>query len=176
MEALCSYLSQNRSVTHLDLKNNKINALGAQLISNVIRNNQILTSIDLRWNDIGNQGAKAILASLEQNTTIIQLDLAGNSISENILHQIKQLTNANRSKTHVGSRRVVASQVRFKMKGEGRREKKDFFFFLYLFLIFSLKKKDMSQQSTYKGGVTQADVRQQLAERENENQVVMPYE
>lgn len=38
-EALYSLIANNRSITHLDLRNNKINQTGAHIISNFIRNN-----------------------------------------------------------------------------------------------------------------------------------------
>lgn len=44
----------NRTITHLDLRNNRINATGAHILSNIIRNNNVLHSIDLRWNELGN--------------------------------------------------------------------------------------------------------------------------
>ena len=49
VESLHAYLSSNRSITHLDIKNNKINPIGAHIISNILRNNNSLVYIDLRF-------------------------------------------------------------------------------------------------------------------------------
>ena len=54
LESLYQLMQNNRTVTHLDLRNNRINATGAHILSNIIRNNNILHSIDLRWNELGN--------------------------------------------------------------------------------------------------------------------------
>ena len=57
MRALYEFMANNRSVTHLDLRNNRINAEGCKFIANILRNNNVLVSLDLRWNEIGNKGA-----------------------------------------------------------------------------------------------------------------------
>ena len=54
LESLYQLMQNNRTVTHLDVRNNRINATGAHILSNIIRNNNILHSIDLRWNELGN--------------------------------------------------------------------------------------------------------------------------
>jgi hypothetical protein len=100
-------MKENRNITHLDLKNNRINATGAHIIANIIRNNHVLSSLDLRWNDIGNSGAKTILAALQDNYTLISVEIVGNSINEEILYDISNICKANREKSHVENRRIM---------------------------------------------------------------------
>ncbi|KAL4476153.1 hypothetical protein ABPG74_009886 [Tetrahymena malaccensis] len=96
LESLYVLLSNNRSITHLDLRNNKINQTGAHIIANIIRNNTSLSSLDLRWNELGANGGRAILQAMQENGCLVGLELAGNGIPEEINSEIQQLVTNNR--------------------------------------------------------------------------------
>ena len=100
LEGLYELMMNNRTVTHLDLRNNRITSAGSGILANIIRNNNVLCSMDLRWNELGNSGARALVAALQDNYTIISLDLSGNSVNEDILNEIEAICRANRNKTH----------------------------------------------------------------------------
>ncbi|KRX01579.1 hypothetical protein PPERSA_01482 [Pseudocohnilembus persalinus] len=110
LESLYSLLQTNKNITHLDLRNNRINQNGAHIIANIIRHNNTLSSLDLRWNEISNIGAQAILAALENNYSLVSLELAGNSVQEQILQQIQQVTIQNREGNQRNMRRILLPQ------------------------------------------------------------------
>ena len=98
LEALSNFLSQNTSLNHLDLRNNRITTNDANLIGNLIKVSKSLISLDLRWNELGNIGAKTILTSMRENNIIQALELTGNNISEDLLRDLQGLLDRNRQK------------------------------------------------------------------------------
>jgi Ran GTPase-activating protein (RanGAP) involved in mRNA processing and transport len=63
-------LTDNRSITKVDLRNNEIGPEVGTLIATCLKSNSTLQFIDLRWNRLGNTGAKAILKGLNVNKII----------------------------------------------------------------------------------------------------------
>ena len=98
LEALSNYLSQNTSLNHLDLRNNRITTNDANLIANLIKVSKSLISLDLRWNELGNIGAKAILTSVRENNILQVLELSGNNVSEDLLRDLQGFLDRNRQK------------------------------------------------------------------------------
>ena len=81
----CGALGENKSITNVDLRNNRVPGSASVYLSNLIRMNSSIQVLDLRWNELGTEGAKALIPGLEKNRTLIQLDLSGNKISEEVL-------------------------------------------------------------------------------------------
>ena len=88
IECLCSALGVNKSLLHLDLRNNRIVPSAGPSLGNMLALHRTLQVLDLRWNDLGTEGAKSLLGPLEKNRGLIELDLAGNKVSEEVLNAI----------------------------------------------------------------------------------------
>ena len=88
LEMLCGALGENKSITNVDLRNNKIGGNAYMYLSNLIRMNNTLQVLDLRWNELGTEGAKGLIAALEKNRSLTQLELSGNKITEEVLNII----------------------------------------------------------------------------------------
>ena len=85
MEMLCGALAQNKSVTSLDLRNNRIPLSAVTPLATLIRSNNTIEKLDLRWNEIATDGAKILVPALERNRTLVELELSGNKIAEEVL-------------------------------------------------------------------------------------------
>ena len=92
---LSEALKVNKSITTLDLRNNKITPEGAHALANALRVNTSLKNLDLRWNYLGVRGGKYILEALNENYTIIDLKLAGNEIDYKTLQEVEKLVRRN---------------------------------------------------------------------------------
>eukprot|EP00743_Colponemidia_sp_Colp-15_P005505 GILK01005921.1.p1 GENE.GILK01005921.1~~GILK01005921.1.p1 ORF type:complete len:710 (-),score=184.34 GILK01005921.1:174-2168(-) len=100
MQMLADAISVNHSISHLDLRNNRIGPNGATAIANALRQNTTLVHLDLRWNDIGPTGGSALAQALQRNTTVVELLLSGNKLHEETLKQID--VSLHRNKTGAG--------------------------------------------------------------------------
>lgn len=94
--ALCDVLKVNNSISHLDLRNNKIGPECGPLFGEMLRENRNITHLDLSWNDLGVEGGKALLRGLEANHMLIDCQLSGNRIAEDTLHAIAFILRRNR--------------------------------------------------------------------------------
>eukprot|EP00913_Durusdinium_trenchii_P004506 g4183.t1 len=86
VQALCDVLKDNESITHVDLRNNKIGADCGAFLGDMLRHNRCsartVTHLDLSWNDLGIEGGKAILDGMQANHSLIDCQLSGNRIAE----------------------------------------------------------------------------------------------
>ena len=81
----------NASLTHLDLRNNRIGSSGVAALAEGLAKNHTLRSLDLRWNAAGTAGAHALEAALEENRCLVRLQLQGNRVPEDSLRRIAVL-------------------------------------------------------------------------------------
>lgn len=97
LRALCDVLKANTTLTHLDLRNNKIGAECGGFFGDMLKENNTLSHLDLSWNDIGPEGGKALLNGLQGNHCLIDCQLSGNRIAEDTLHAIAFILRRNRT-------------------------------------------------------------------------------
>lgn len=67
----------NCSLTHLDLRNNRLAPSGVMILAEALQHNASLKSLDLRWNGAGDEGAKHLEGALAANHTLLRLPLQG---------------------------------------------------------------------------------------------------
>jgi len=103
MRALCDVMKGNQSITHLDLRNNKIGPECGVPIAEMLRENGCLTHLDLSWNDLGPDGGKAVLDGIQANHHLIDCQLSGNRIAEDTLHAIAFILRRNRQTAPMGA-------------------------------------------------------------------------
>ena len=85
---LLDFISLNRSLTKLDLRNNSISGVEADTLAKAQKSSQSQALIDLRWNTLGNKGAKILYEAMKACPWVLKLDQNGNTISEEILREI----------------------------------------------------------------------------------------
>ena len=89
--ALLHLVRNLRFLQLIDLKNNKISHLSAEIIAQIIKtNSRTLKVLDLRWNDLGELGAQAIYSALPFNSALKHVGLQDNRISSSTLLQIAE--------------------------------------------------------------------------------------
>jgi hypothetical protein len=95
--ALCDSLKSNLTIGHVDLRNNRINNIGAKHVAEMLKANTTITHIDLSWNDLGVDGGVALLDGLKRNQTLIDCQLSGSKVGEETLHEVAFLLRRNRA-------------------------------------------------------------------------------
>eukprot|EP00933_Yihiella_yeosuensis_P016154 TRINITY_DN13902_c0_g1_i1.p1 TRINITY_DN13902_c0_g1~~TRINITY_DN13902_c0_g1_i1.p1 ORF type:complete len:458 (-),score=98.42 TRINITY_DN13902_c0_g1_i1:208-1581(-) len=110
VQAICDVLKGNTSMTHLDLRNNKVGAEAGVHLAQMLRENSHLTHLDLSWNDLGVDGGKALLEGVQANHTLIDCQLSGNRIAEDTLHAIAFIIRRNRQTAPMGASALKADQ------------------------------------------------------------------
>jgi Ran GTPase-activating protein (RanGAP) involved in mRNA processing and transport len=71
-----------RTLQHLDLRNTRLGAVGAQAVAQLISSNTTLKSLNLSRNNFGDMGAIHIAEALVKNTTLSTLSLSMCSITK----------------------------------------------------------------------------------------------
>eukprot|EP00747_Dinoflagellata_sp_TGD_P163964 gnl/TRDRNA2_/TRDRNA2_183248_c0_seq1.p1 gnl/TRDRNA2_/TRDRNA2_183248_c0~~gnl/TRDRNA2_/TRDRNA2_183248_c0_seq1.p1 ORF type:complete len:432 (+),score=111.90 gnl/TRDRNA2_/TRDRNA2_183248_c0_seq1:75-1370(+) len=97
IQALSEALSSNLTIGHVDLRNNRINNVGAKYVGEMLVANTTITHLDLSWNDIGVDGGIALLNGLKHNSTVIDCQLSGSKVGEETLHEVAFLLRRNRA-------------------------------------------------------------------------------
>jgi len=95
--ALCDALKSNLTIGHVDLRNNRINNIGAKYIAEMLKANTTITHLDVSWNDLGVDGGIALLDGLKHNQSLIDCQLSGTKIGEETLHEVAFLLRRNRA-------------------------------------------------------------------------------
>ncbi|CAE7566654.1 LRRC45 [Symbiodinium sp. CCMP2592] len=103
IQAFCDVLKENQSITHVDLRNNKIGTDCGPFLGDMLRENCTLTHLDLSWNDLGVEGGKALLDGLQANHSLIDCQLSGNRLAEDTLHAIAFILRRNRQTAPMGA-------------------------------------------------------------------------
>lgn len=85
---LCDALTMNRTVSHVDLRNNKIGPLAGVAIGKMLMRNHSISHLDLRWNNLQRAGGQAIVDGLQHNKVVTHVDVAGNKMPMDIVRQI----------------------------------------------------------------------------------------
>ena len=113
VEILTGALQTNRSLTHLDLRNNEISDTeGIQLVQTLLDKNNTLTCLDLSDNNIGAEeeasssiscSVTALAEALQLNRTLTHLGLSNNQISDTEAIQLAQtLLDKNNTLAYLG--------------------------------------------------------------------------
>lgn len=89
--AMARALCANASLTHLDLRNNRIGAGAIASLAEGLQSNTTLLTLDLRWNSAGDSGAHALEQALAHNGTLLRLPLQGNRVPEATVQRIDKL-------------------------------------------------------------------------------------
>jgi hypothetical protein len=97
IQALCDVMKENKGITHVDFRNNKIGPECGPLIAGLLKENNTITHLDLSWNDLGADGGKALLDGIQMNHSVIDCQLSGNRIAEDTLHAIAYVLRRNRT-------------------------------------------------------------------------------
>jgi hypothetical protein len=97
VQAFCDVMKENKSITHVDFRNNKIGPECGPVIAALLKENNTITHLDLSWNDLGADGGKALLEGIQMNHSVIDFQLSGNRIAEDTLHAIAYILRRNRT-------------------------------------------------------------------------------
>ncbi|MBL8675911.1 MAG: hypothetical protein JNJ47_00550, partial [Alphaproteobacteria bacterium] len=73
-------LSQNKTLTELDLKNKKIGDKEVKALSEALKVNTTLQCLNLSSNSVGPEGARALSEAIKVNTAVEELNLSDNKI------------------------------------------------------------------------------------------------
>jgi len=95
--ALADVLKSNLTIGHVDLRNNRINNVGARSLGEMLKVNTTISHLDLSWNDLGVDGGLALLEGLKHNSTLIDCQLSGSKVGEETLHEVAFLLRRNRA-------------------------------------------------------------------------------
>merc|ERR1712137_86107 len=95
--ALCGALRSNLTIGHVDLRNNRINNLGAKHVGEMLMTNTKITHLDLSWNELCIDGGLALIDGLKHNSTVIDCQLSGSKVGEDTLHEVAFLLRRNRA-------------------------------------------------------------------------------
>jgi len=102
VQAICDVLKENKGVSHLDVRNNKIGPECGKMIGEMLKENNCITHLDMSWNDLGTEGGKALLEGIQMNHTLIDCQLSGNRIAEDTLHAVAYILRRNRTTAPLG--------------------------------------------------------------------------
>eukprot|EP01147_Barroeca_monosierra_P005799 gene5799-9025_t len=96
-EYLGELLTDNSSLTSLDLRSNQLGDDGVVALMKGIRKNKHLKELSVCSNNIGDTGADFIRQALDYNTTLKFIELKENNISQALMNDIQQCASKNRS-------------------------------------------------------------------------------
>jgi len=97
VQALCDVLKSNMTISHVDLRNNRINNVGAKYVGELLMANNTITHLDLSWNDLGVDGGLVLLDGIRNNSSLVDCQLSGSKVGEETLHQVAFLLRRNRA-------------------------------------------------------------------------------
>ncbi|CAE8593892.1 unnamed protein product [Polarella glacialis] len=97
VSAVCDVLKSNLTIGHVDLRNNRVNNVGAKYVGEMLATNTTITHMDLSWNDLGVDGGIALLDGLKHNSTLVDCQLSGSKVGEECLHEVAFLLRRNRA-------------------------------------------------------------------------------
>lgn len=80
--SLFNALAENNTITHLDLRNNKLESAGAAFASALLKRNNVVKSMFLAGNNLADEGFVALATGLKNNSTLTKLVLCKNNAGE----------------------------------------------------------------------------------------------
>eukprot|EP00754_Rhynchopus_humris_P035644 Rhum_TRINITY_DN17182_c0_g1::Rhum_TRINITY_DN17182_c0_g1_i1::g.165443::m.165443 len=92
---LCEAVACSKTLTSIDLRNNRIGYESAHAVAKMVEANSSLTQLDLRWNRIGPKGGDLVAQAMGVNSTLLELMLTGNDISYATLMAIDSKVQSN---------------------------------------------------------------------------------
>lgn len=124
---LCKALARNRSLTKLDLRNNRIGPAAGEAIGAMLASNTTLLHLDLRWNSLMDMGGRAILKGLARNQTLLSLKIAGNKIPIQTAEALQTAVDKNKSDMEIkgamtSAQKVVAQELALRERDGWERE------------------------------------------------------
>jgi len=79
--AIANFISKNKTVSKIVLKDNKISDEGAIALAGALKENDLIDEIDLSNNRIGNKGAMALKKSLKSHKSMLAVNFSGNKLA-----------------------------------------------------------------------------------------------
>ncbi|WP_417905027.1 hypothetical protein [Candidatus Tisiphia endosymbiont of Micropterix aruncella] len=87
-------LQAGEKLIYLNLSNHNIgSSSGIKLLSKALENNKTLTHINLRNSNIDDEGAKIVAKFLQNNNTVTQVDLSNNKIGRKVAKKLVKILN-----------------------------------------------------------------------------------
>ena len=99
VDKICEMLAHNNTLTHLDLSVNKLDSECADKICEVLAHNNTLTALDLSVNKLDSECADKICEGLAHNNTLTALDLSGNKLDSECADKICEVLAHNNTLT-----------------------------------------------------------------------------
>merc|ERR1712085_138335 len=87
-DAMIDALAKNKVVTKLSFNNTYADDILVEALSLALTNNRTITHISLKDNEITSEGCEYLLGMLASNLSIISLDLGGNMVDEDLMEAI----------------------------------------------------------------------------------------
>lgn len=88
LQALCTVLQPNLSITHLDLCDNKIDEAGAKIIGEMLAANTAITHIDLTRNNLGVAGGVSLVNNIRHCRQLVDLQISGSNCGTELLYEV----------------------------------------------------------------------------------------
>jgi Ran GTPase-activating protein (RanGAP) involved in mRNA processing and transport len=123
MERLLAPLSQNVTITTLDLSHNRLGSRGGELLGEMLDLNISMREMDIRWNNIRGAGAAAIGEALKMNSTMEVLSASWNgfgnkgaeALAEALSYEKTALRSIDLSSNSIGDEGGVAMKQAMKV-------------------------------------------------------------
>lgn len=112
-EAIAEAFGFSDSLQHLDLRNNRVGAVGAEHLAKLIGLNKSLVTLDLRWNELGSQGASVLLDALRGRHSLRSVEVSGNRIPDEMMSQFEDLAQPALSSSQTQKSPRYASPLNF---------------------------------------------------------------
>ena len=90
VKKLVKFLCDDSVIHCLNLSENDISHVGAELLGDVLHYNSMVTYLDLSKNDIGDTGAEAVAQALHSNTKLVRLNLSETKIGDDGVKALAQ--------------------------------------------------------------------------------------
>ena len=101
VDKICEGLAHNNTLTHLDLSGNKLDSECADKICEVLAHNNTLTDLRLSYNNLDSECADKICEGLAHNNTLTHLDLSGNKLDSECADKICEVLAHNNTLTYL---------------------------------------------------------------------------
>ena len=110
-DVIAKMLTENTTLTHLDLSFNKLDSECADKICEVLAHNNTLTHLHLSGNELDSECADKICEVLAHNNTLTYLDLSGNKLDSECADKICEVLAHNNTLRHLDlSRNKLGSE------------------------------------------------------------------